>query len=211
MRAASQNPACFPLDGFVPSCAQCANTIPPAPIAPAIATVELSPVGAPYCYVGTWQVNDLRGYWLPIIQSFTQAQITNPKMVGYAKVTFTRDGQAIFEAIDLDQQYTLKSAGIEPKIDRISVNLAGSSSAKFQSNQDGKITFNSQDYRRLTSKLNLGDNLKLTGNQLFTFFGDQDLPTVNSSYKCIGRDNMTMKIPLPNSEKLVPISFKRVN
>jgi hypothetical protein len=187
------------------------STDSPKPIAPTIATVELSPVGAPYCYVGTWQVSDLRGYWLPTIQSFTQAQITNPKMLGYAKVTFTRDGYAIFEAIDLDQQYTLKSKGTGAKVDKISVNLAGRSSARFQSNQDGKITFNSQDYRRLTSKLNLGDSLKLTGDRLFTFFGDKDVPTVNSSYKCLDRDNLTIKVPLPNSEKLIPISFKRVN
>jgi hypothetical protein len=183
---------------------------PPAP-APIIATVELPPGGAPYCYVGTWQVNDLRGYWLPTIQSFTQAQITDPKMLGYAKVTFTRDGNAIFEAIDLDQQYTLKSKSTGAKVDKISVNLAGSSSAKFQTNQDGTLKFSSQDYRRLTSKLNLGDSLKLTGDRLFTFFGDRDLPTVNSLYKCLDRDNMMMKIPLPNGEKLIPISFKRVS
>jgi hypothetical protein len=187
--------------------------VPPTPAAPAptIATVELPPGGAPYCYVGTWQVNDLRGYWLPIIQSFTQAQITDPKMLGYAKVTFTRDGNATFEAIDLDQQYTLKSKSTGAKVDQISVNLAGSSYARFQTKQDGSIAFSSQDYRRLTSKLNLGESLKLTGDRLFTFFGDKDLPTVNSAYKCLGRDNLMLKIPLPNSEKLIPISFKRVN
>jgi hypothetical protein len=184
---------------------------PPTPIAPTIATVELPPGGAPYCYVGTWQVNDLRGYWLPTIQSFTQAQIADPKMLGYAKVTFTRDGNAIFEAIDLNQQYTLKSKATGAKVDQISVNLAGISSARFQTNQDGTLKFNSQDYRRLTSKLNLGENLKLTGDRLFTFFGDRDLPTANSSYKCLDRDNLMMKVPLPNSEKLIPISFKRVS
>ncbi len=190
-----------------------APIIPPAPAAPApmIATVELPPSGAPYCYVGTWQVNDLRGYWLPIIQSFTQAQITDPKMLGYAKVTLTRDGNATFEAIDLDQQYTLKSKSTGAKVDQISVNLAGSSYARFQTKQDGTIAFSSQDYRRLTSKLNLGDSLKLTGDRLFTFFGDKDLPTVNSAYKCLGRNNLIIKTPLPNSEKLIPISFKRVS
>jgi hypothetical protein len=70
-----------------------------------IATVELPPSGVPYCYVGTWQINDLSGYWLPNLQNFTQAQITSPQMLGYAKVTMTRDGRAIFEAIDLEQQY----------------------------------------------------------------------------------------------------------
>jgi hypothetical protein len=190
-----------------------APIMPPAPPAPAptIATVELPPSGAPYCYVGTWQVNDLRGYWLPTIQSFSQAQITNPKMLGYAKVTLTRDGKAMFEAIDLDQRYTLKSKGTGATVDRISVNLAGTSLARFQTNQTGTITFNSQDYRRLTAKLNLGDSLKLTGDRLFTFFGDQNLPTVNSSYKCLDRDNLIIKIPLPSGDKLIPISFKRVS
>jgi hypothetical protein len=205
----------IPTDPIVPPnpIVASASVIPPTPVAPAptIATVELPPGGAPYCYVGTWQVNDLRGYWLPIIQSFTQAQITDPKMLGYAKVTFTRDGNATFEAIDLDQQYTLKSKSTGAKVDQISVNLAGSSYARFRPNQDGTMTFNSQDYRKLISKLNLGDSLKLTGDRLFTFFGDKDLPTVNSAYKCLDRDNMMMKIPLPNSEKLIPISFKRVN
>jgi hypothetical protein len=188
-----------------------APIVPPVPIADTIATVELPPSGQPYCYVGTWQAIDLNGYWLPTIQSFTQAQITDPQMLGYAKVSLTRDGHAIFEAIDLEQKYTLKSKATGTKIDKIGVNLAGNSTARFQSNQDGTLIFNSQDYRRLTARLDLGEGLKLTGDRLFTFFGDRDLPTVNSSYKCVNQDKLILKVPLPNGQKLIPISFKRVS
>jgi hypothetical protein len=188
-----------------------APIVPPVPIADTIATVELPPSGQPYCYVGTWQAIDLNGYWLPTIQSFTQAQITDPQMLGYAKVSLTRDGNAIFEAIDLEQKYTLKSKTTGTKIDKIGVNLAGNSTARFQSNQDGTLIFSAQDYRRLTARLDLGEGLKLTGDRLFTFFGDRDLPTVNSSYKCVNQDRLILKVPLPNGQKLIPISFKRVN
>jgi hypothetical protein len=185
-------------------------TPPTVPIAATITTVELPPSGKPYCYVGTWQVTDLSNYWLPTIQSFTQAQIADRQMLGYAKVTLTRDGNATFEAIDLEQQYTLKSKETGAKIDRIGVNLAGNSTAKFQLNQDGTIAFNSQDYHRLTARLNLSDSLKLTGDRLFTFFGDRDLPAVDSSYKCLDRDNMMIKVPSPTGQKLIPIALKRI-
>ena len=187
-----------------------APPVPTAPIAAPISTVVMAPSGQPYCYVGTWQVTDLNGYWLPSIQNFTQAQISDPQMLGYAKVTLTRDGNATFEAIDLEQKYTLKSTVTGTKIDKIAVNLAGTSYARFQSNQDGSLVFNAQDYRRLNTRLHLGEGLKLSGDRLFTLFGDKDLAPVNSSYKCVGQDRLILKVPLPNGPKLIPISFKRV-
>jgi hypothetical protein len=188
-----------------------APSVPIEPIDAPISTVVLAPSGQPYCYVGTWQVTDLNGYWLPSIQNFTQAQISDPQMLGYAKVTLTKDGNATFEAIDLEQKYTLKSTVTGTKIDKIGVNLAGTSYARFQSNQDGSLVFNAQDYRRLNTRLHLGEGLKLSGDRLFTFFGDRDLAPVNSSYKCVGQDRLILKVPLPNGQKLIPISFKRVN
>jgi hypothetical protein len=188
-----------------------APSVPIEPIDAPISTVVLAPSGQPYCYVGTWQVTDLNGYWLPSIQNFTQAQISDPQMLGYAKVTLTKDGNATFEAIDLEQKYTLKSTVTGTKIDKIGVNLAGTSYARFQSNQDGSLVFNAQDYRRLNTRLHLGEGLKLSGDRLFTLFGDRDLAPVNSSYKCVGQDRLILKVPLPNGQKLIPISFKRVN
>ena len=186
-------------------------SVPTEPIPAPISTVVLAPSGQPYCYVGTWQVTDLNGYWLPSIQNFTQAQITDPQMLGYAKVTLTKDGNATFEAIDLEQKYTLKSTVTGTKIDKIGVNLAGTSYARFQSNQDGRLVFNAQDYRRLNTRLHLGEGLKLSGERLFTLFGDKDLAPVNSSYKCVGQDKLILKVPLPSGQKLIPISFKRVS
>jgi hypothetical protein len=179
------------------------------PIAEPISTVVLASSGVPYCYVGTWQVTDLNGYWLPSIQNFTQAQISDSQMLGYGKISLTRDGNATFDAIDLEQKYTLKSAATGTKIDKIGVNLAGTSSARFQSNQDGRLIFNAQDYRRLNARLHLGESLKLSGDRLFTLFGDRNLSPVNSSYKCVGQDKLILKVP--NGQKLIPISFKRVN
>jgi hypothetical protein len=186
-----------------------ASAAPTETIAAPISTVLLASSGAPYCYVGTWQVTDLNGYWLSSIQNFTQAQISDPQMLGYAKVTLTKDGNATFEAIDLEQKYTLKSAATGTKIDKIGMNLAGTSYARFQSNQDGSLVFNAQDYRRLTTRLHLGESLKLSGDRLFTLFGDKDLAPVNSSYKCVGQDKLILKVP--NGQKLIPISFKRVS
>jgi hypothetical protein len=188
-----------------------ASAAPIEPIAAPVSTVLLASSGAPYCYVGTWQVTDLNGYWLPSIQNFTQAQISDPQMLGYAKVTLTKDGNATFEAIDLEQKYTLKSAATGTKIDQIAMNLAGTSYARFQSNQDGSLVFNAQDYRRLNTRLHLGEGLKLSGDRLFTLFGDKDLPPANSAYKCVGQDKLILKVPLPNGQKLIPISFKRVS
>ncbi len=185
------------------------SAVPTEPIAAPISTVVLAPSGAPYCYVGTWQVTDLNGYWLSSIQNFTQAQIGDPQMLGYGKVSLTRDGNATFEAIDLEQKYTLKSAATGTKIDKIGVNLAGTSYARFQSNQDGSLVFNAQDYRRMTARLHLGESLKLSGDRLFTLFGDKNLSPANSSYKCVGQDKLILKVP--NGQKLIPISFKRVS
>ena len=132
-------------------------------------------------------------------------------MLGYAKVTLTKDGNATFEAIDLEQKYTLKSAVTGTKIDKIGMNLAGTSYARFESNQDGRLIFNAQDYRRLNARLHLGESLKLSGDRLFTLFGDKDLSPATSSYKCVGQDKLILKVPLPNGQKLIPISFKRVS
>ena len=185
------------------------SAIPPEPIVAPISTVVLAPSGAPYCYVGTWQVTDLNGYWLSSIQNFTQAQISDPQMLGYGKISLTRDGNATFEAIDLEQRYTLKSPATGTKIDKIAVDLAGTSYARFQSNQDGNLVFNAQDYRRLTARLHLGESLKLSGDKLFTIFGDKNLLPATSTYKCIGQDKLILKVP--NGQKLIPISFKRVS
>ncbi len=184
-------------------------TVPTEPIAAPISTVVLAPSGAPYCYVGTWQVTDLNGYWLSSIQSFTQAQISDPQMLGYGKVSLTRDGNATFEAIDLEQTYTLKSTATGTKIDKIAINLAGTSYARFQSDREGSLGFNAQDYRRLNARLHLGESLKLSGDRLFTLFGDRDSPPANSTYKCVGQDKLILKVP--NGQKLIPISLKRVS
>jgi hypothetical protein len=183
-----------------------APKVPPAP------TIEIPPppMGEPYCYVGTWQIADLSAYWLPSIQSFTQATITDPQMLGYAKVTINKDGNAVFEAFDLEQKYTLKSKETGARIDRVSLSLAGNSTARFQVNADSTLTFNSQNYQRTTTKLNLGSGLKLTGDRLFMLFGDRDLPPVKLPYKCLDRDNIILRVPLPTGQKLIPISLKRI-
>ncbi len=183
------------------------SQVPPLPI-----TVEPQRQvrNEPFCYVGTWQITDLSAYWLPTIQNFTQAEISDRQMLGYAKVTMTKDGYAQFEAIDLEQQYTLKSKETGTKIDKIGLNLAGNTRAKFQINPDDTVTFNSQDYRRLTTKLNLGSSLQLTGERLFTFFGDREIQPSKLPYSCLDRDNMILKVPLPTGQKLIPISLKRI-
>ena len=179
-------------------------TAPPMEIPP-------PPTGEPYCYVGTWQIADLSGYWLPSIQTFTQAKVTDPQMLGYAKVTINKDGNAVFEAFDLEQKYTLKSKTTGARSERIGVGLSGSGTARFQANSDNTLTFSSQNYQRLTTKVNLGNNLKLTGDRLFMPFGDRDLPQVKLPYKCLDRDNITLKILLPMGQKVMPISLKRIN
>jgi hypothetical protein len=180
------------------------------PPAPAVQSPP-QPTGEPYCYVGTWQVADLSGYWQPIIQTFTQAKITNPQTIGYGKVTIERNGYAAFEAIDLEQRYTLKTKETGARIDRIGVGLSGSANARFQVNPDSTLTFNSQNYQRLTTKLNLGESLKFTGDRLFPLFGDRDKPAIKSAYKCLDRDNITLKIPLPTGQKGIAILLKRIN
>jgi hypothetical protein len=179
--------------------------------APPPVTIPPQPTGEPYCYVGTWQVADLSGYWQPIIQTFTQAKITNPQMIGYAKVTLERNGNTSFEAVDLEQRYTLKTQETGARIDRIGIGLSGSANARFQVNPDSTLTFSSQNYQRLTTRLNLGESLKLTGDRLFPLFGERDKPTIKSAYKCLDRDNITLKIPLPTGQKSISILLKRIN
>jgi hypothetical protein len=184
---------------------------PPAPPAPPV-NIPPPPTGEPYCYVGSWQVADLSAYWLPSLQTFTQAKVADPQMLGYAKVTLNKDGSAVFEAFDLEQKYTLKSPQNGARIiDKIGLGLSGTATARFQVNPDSTLTFSSQNYQRLTNKLNLGSNLKLTGERLFIPFGDRDLPAAKSPYKCLDRDNITMRIPLPTGQKSINISLKRIN
>ena len=185
----------------------------PIPKPSAAPTVDAPPppTGEPYCYVGTWQVASLSAYWLPTIQTFTQAKVTDPQTIGYAKVTLNRDGNASFEAFDFEQRYTLRVKQTGAKLDRIGVGLTGNASARFQSNSDSTLTFNSQGYQRLTNKLNLGTNLKLTGERLFLIFGERDAPPVKLSYSCIDRDNITLRIPTPTGQRFVPVSLKRIN
>lgn len=180
------------------------------PAAPPV-NIPPPPTGEPYCYVGSWQVADLSGYWLPSVQSFTQAKVTEPQMLGYGKVTLYKDGGAVFEAFDLEQKYTLKSPQNGARIDKIGLGLSGTATARFQVNPDSTLTFSSQNYQRLANKLNLGSTLKLTGEKLFIPFGDRDLPAVKSPYKCLDRDNITMRIPLPTGQKSITISLKRIN
>ena len=181
-----------------------ASTAPKVEIPPA-------PLGEPYCYVGTWQINDLATYWLPSVQTFTQAKVTEPQMLGYAKITIDKNGSAVFEAFDLEQKFTLKTKETGAKIDKIGLGISGNATARFQVNADSTLTFNSQNYQRLTTKVNLGNNVKLTGARLFMLFGDRDLPPVKLPYKCLDRDNITLKIPLSTGQKLIPISLKRIN
>ena len=181
---------------------------PPTP-APTV-DIPPAPTGEPYCYVGTWQIASLNAYWLPSIQTFTQAKVTDPQTIGYAKVTLNRDGIAYFEAFDFEQRYILRTP-TGAKLDRIGVGLNGNAAARFQSNPDSTLTFNSQGYQRLTNRLNLGTNLKLTGEKLFIIFGDRDAPPAKLSYSCLDRDNLVIRIPTPTGQKFVPISLKRIN
>jgi|GEM_PF-2286824 len=188
--------------------------IPPPPLPNVLAAnvpIPPPPQGEPYCYVGTWQVADLSGYWLPTIKGFTQAKVTDPQMLGYAKITINKNGRISFEAFDLEQKYTLKVKETGARIDRVGLRVSGSATARFQVNSDSSVTFNSQNYRRLSPKLNLGDDLKLSGDRLFMLFGDRDLPPIKSPYKCLDRDNITLEIPLPGGKKLMPILLKRIN
>ena len=193
-------------------------TSPEIPPPPALSNVLAAnvpipppPQGEPYCYVGTWQVADLSGYWLPTIKRLTQAKVTDPQMLGYAKITINKDGHISFEAFDLEQKYTLKVKETGAKIDRIGLGVSGSATARFQVNSDSSVTFSSQNYQRLSPKLNLGDNLKLSGDRLFMLFGDRDLPPIKSPYKCLDRDNITLQIPLPGGKQLIPVMLKRIN
>jgi hypothetical protein len=97
------------------------------------------------------------------------------------------------------------------RIDRIGVGLAGNASARFQANSDSTLTFNSQNYQRLSSKLNLGANWKLTGERGFMLFGDRDAQPIKLPYKCLDRDSLILKIPAPTGQKLIPISLKRIS
>jgi hypothetical protein len=185
----------------------------PPPLAEITAKVQIPPppLGEPYCYVGTWQISDLSAYWLPTIKNFTQAKVTDPQMLGYAKITINKDGNAVFEAFDLEQKYTLRIKETGAKIDRIGLGLSGSATARFQVNSDSSVTFSSQNYQRLSPKLNLGDNLKLSGDRLFMLFGDRDLPPFKSQYKCLDRDNITLQIPLSGGKKSMSVLLKRIN
>lgn len=188
-------------------------------VAPAIVQATTSPkvevppppLGEPYCYVGTWQIADLATYWLPSVQTFTQAKVTEPQMLGYAKITIDKNGSAVFEAFDVEQKFTLKTKETGAKIDKIGLGMSGNATARFQVNADSTLTFSSQNYQRLTTKVNLSNNVKLTGDRLFMLFGDRDLPPVKLPYKCLDRDNITLKIPLSIGQKLIPISLKRIN
>jgi hypothetical protein len=188
--------------------------IPPPPrLTELTAKVQIPPPpqGEPYCYVGSWQIADLSAYWLPTIKNFTQAKVTDPQMLGYAKITINKDGNAVFEAFDLEQRYNLKVKETGAKIDRVGLGLSGSASTRFKVNSDSTLTFSSQNYQRLSPKLNLGDSLKLSGDRLFMLFGDRDLPPFKSQYKCLDRDNITLQIPLPGGQKSIPIVLKRIN
>jgi hypothetical protein len=181
------------------------------PLASPIVSALPSKSNSPYCYVGTWQISDLSAYWLPIVQNFTQAKVTEPRMVGYGKLTIARDGRAVFEAIDLEQKYALKTTDTGAKIDSLEFLLGGRAAARFRENPDSTLTFSSQNYQRLSSKLNLGEGMELNGDRLFTIFGDRLSPTMTLPYKCIDADNIVLKIPLPFGKQLVPISLKRIN
>jgi hypothetical protein len=206
--------------------------IPPPPIVPKVAivptnkvatpTIDLplsSPIvsalppklNSPYCYVGTWQVSDLSAYWLPIVQNFTQAKVTDPRMVGYGKLTIVKDGRAAFEAVDLEQKYTLKNKETGAKIDSLEFLLGGRAAARFKENPDSTLTFSSQNYQRLSSKLNLGEGMELNGDRLFTIFGDRLSPTMTLPYQCVDADNIVLKVPLPFGKQLVPIVLRRIN
>lgn len=191
---------------------------PPPPNAPAkakppTAPVEIppAPVGEPYCYVGTWQIGDLNAYWLPSVQTFTQAKITDPQMMGYAKVTLEKDGYATFEAFDLEQRYTLRAKETGARIDRLGLGVSGRATARFQPNKDGTLSFNSQNYNRLTTKLNLSTSLKFTADRSFEIFGDRNVPQTKSAYTCLDRDTMMLRVNLPMGQKSIPITLKRIN
>ena len=182
--------------------------IPTPPTAPA--KPALAPASTPYCYVGAWQINDLSPYWLPMIQNFTQAKITDPRMVGYAKIVLTKDGKALFESFDLVQKYTLKSKQTGEKIDNLEMTVAGRVTARFQESPNNSLTFSSQKYQRQTTKLSLGYGLDLSGDRLFPVFGDR-LSSQVLSYKCVDNDTLIINLPLPVGKQSIPITLKRIN
>ncbi len=196
----------------------------PAPdLAPSIEIESLpkvknpTPVGnksvpAPdYCYVGTWQITDLSDYWLPMIQHFTQAKVADPQTIGYGKVILTKDGKSLFESFDFEQRYNLKSKETGNQIDKVSLSLAGRATARFQDNNDRSLTFSSPNYRRMGSKLHLGEGLSLESDRLFTIFGNRDKPPAKLPYQCKDGDRLILKIPMPTGNKFIPIGLKRVS
>ncbi len=202
-------PPSLTIDAATPKVAA-APPVPPAPSAPKV-DAPPPPTGEPYCFVGTWQIKDLRAYWLQTIQYFTQANVTPTAPVGYIKLNLNKNGTATLEAFDFEQRYSLRVKETGVALDRLGVGLNGNAWARFQSNADNTLTFNSQDYRRLTNKLNIGLNFKLTGDRLFTIFGDRDAPALKLPYTCVNRDNLVIRIPTPTGQKLIPVSFKRLD
>jgi hypothetical protein len=184
---------------------------PPAAATLTTPVVSAAPATKTYCYAGTWQISDLSAYWLPFVQNFSQAKVANPRMIGYAKITIAQDGRSLFEAFDLEQKYTLNSKETGAKIDNLEFILGGRATARFQANPDNSLTFHSQNYRRLTSKVNLGQGIELEGNRLFTVFGDRNSPQIPVTYNCVDRDNLILNLPLPVGKKLIPIALKRIN
>jgi hypothetical protein len=203
-------PTTVPKIAIVPTNKVATPTIDLPLASPILSALPPQP-SSPYCYTGTWQISDLSAYWLPIVQNFTQAKVTEPRMVGYGKLTIAKDGRAAFEAVDLEQKYTLKAKDTGAKIDNLEFLLGGRAAARFKENPDSTLTFSSQNYQRLSSKLNLGEGMELNGDRLFTIFGDRLSPTMTLPYKCIDADNIVLKIPLPFGKQLVPISLKRIN
>jgi hypothetical protein len=203
-------PPIAPKVAIVPTNKAAIPTIDLPLASPILSALPPQPI-SPYCYAGTWQISDLSAYWLPIVQNFTQAKVTEPRMVGYGKLTISKDGRAAFEAVDLEQKYTLKAKDTGAKIDNLEFLLGGRAAARFKENPDNTLTFSSQNYQRLSSKLNLGEGMELNGDRLFTIFGDRFSPTMTLPYKCIDADNIVLKIPLPFGKQLAPISLKRIN
>ena len=145
-----------------------------------------------------------------MIQNFTQAKITDPRMVGYAKIILTKDGKSLFESFDLVQKYTLKSKQTGEKIDNLEMTVAGRVTARFQESPNNSLTFNSQNYQRQTTKLSLGYGLDLSGDRLFPVFGDR-LSSQVLSYKCVDNDTLIINLPLPVGKQSIPITLKRIN
>jgi hypothetical protein len=189
--------------------------IPPAPPAPPAPIAADNPQVANNpqpdgCYIGTWQIEDLSQYWLPTVQTLTQARIENPIGSGNAKLTFSADGKTQFEAKNFQQKYTLKSKTDRRAIDEIDLKLQGQATATYQVQGNNSLILANQTYDRLNTQLQLATGLELTGGNLFRVYGDTNTAPTGIPYQCVDARRLKIFVPAPTRNRLLPINLRRV-